>query len=70
MLPVGLPACLPACLPAYLFPCICINIMPHYIVILHALHNLSFSFTISFIFSNHRAIVEIHYNVDNNIFDV
>ena len=44
-----------------------INSMPHYRVILHALHNLSFSFTITFKFNNHKTIVEIHYNVDNNI---
>ena len=47
-----------------------INSMPHYIVILHALHNLSFSFTITFTFNNHKTLVEIHYNFDNNIFDV
>ena len=41
--------------------------MPHYIVILHALHNLSFSFTINFTFYNHKTIVEIHYNVDNSV---
>jgi len=33
----------------------------------HALHNLSFSFTITFTFNNHKTIVEIHCNVDNNI---
>ena len=37
----------------------------HYRVILHALHNLSFSFTITFTFNNHKTIVQIHYNVDN-----
>ena len=47
-----------------------INSMPHYIVILHALHNLSFNFTITFTFNNPKTIVEIHYNFDNNIFDV
>ena len=47
-----------------------INNMPHYIVILHALHNLSFSFTITFTFNNHKTIVEIHYSFNNNIFDV
>ena len=45
-----------------------INSMPHYTVILHALHNLSFSFTITFTFNNHKTIVDIHYNYDNNIF--
>ena len=45
-----------------------INSMPHYIVILHDLHNLSFSFTITFIFNNHKIIVEIRYIFDNNIF--
>ena len=39
--------------------------MPHYTVTLHALHNLSFSFTITFTFNNHKTKVEIHYNVDN-----
>jgi hypothetical protein len=43
--------------------------MPHYIVILHALHNyLSFSFTISFTVNNHKTINEIHCNFYNNIF--
>ena len=42
--------------------------MPHYIIILHALHNLSFSFTITFTFNKHKTIVEIHYNFDNNIY--
>ena len=46
-------------------PFIDINSMPRYIVILHALPNLSFSFTITF--NNNRTIVEIHYNVNNNI---
>jgi len=41
--------------------------MPHYIVTLHALHNLSFSFTMTSKFNNNKVIVEIHYNVDNNI---
>jgi len=44
-----------------------INSMPHYRVILHALHNLSFSFALTFTFNNHKTIVEIHYNIDNNI---
>jgi len=44
-----------------------INIMPHYTVTLHALHNLSFSFIITFTFNNHKTIVEIHYNVGNHI---
>jgi len=44
-----------------------INIMPHYIIILHALHNLNFSFTITFTFQNHKILVEINYNVDNHI---
>ena len=47
-----------------------INSMPHHIVILHALHNLSFSFTITFTFNNHKTIVQIHYNFNKNIFDV
>jgi len=47
-----------------------INSTPHYIVILHALHNLSFSFTINFTFNNHKTIVELHYNFNKNIFDV
>ena len=40
---------------------------PHYIEILHALHNLSFSFKITFTFNNNKTIVEVHYNVYNNI---
>jgi len=44
-----------------------INSTPHYIVTLHVLHNLSFSFTINFTFNNHKNIVEIHYEEDNNI---
>jgi len=44
-----------------------INSTPNYIVTLHALDNLSFCFTITFTFYNHKTIVEIHYNVDNNI---
>ena len=44
-----------------------INSMPNYILILHASHNLSFSFTITFTFNNNKTIVEIHYIVDNNI---
>jgi len=46
-----------------------INSMPHYIAILHALHILSFSFTITFTFNNNKTIVEIHYKA-SNIFDV
>ena len=49
----------------YFFSFIDINSMPHYRVILHALHNLSFSFTITF--NNNKTTVEIHYNVNNNI---
>ena len=45
-----------------------INNMPHYSVILHALHNLSFCFTMPFTFNNHKTIVAFHYNVENNIF--
>jgi len=41
--------------------------MPHYTVTLHALHNLTFSFTVPFTFNNNKSIVEVHYNVDNNI---
>ena len=44
-----------------------INSMFHYIVILYALHNLSFSFTITFTFNIHKTIVEIHYSISNNI---
>ena len=44
-----------------------INSMSHYTVILHASHNLSFSFTITFTFNDNKTIVEVHYNVDNNI---
>jgi len=44
-----------------------VNSMPHYRVILHAVHNLSFSFTITFTFYNPKTIVEIHYSVSNNI---
>ena len=47
-----------------------INSMPHYIAILHALYNLSFSFTITFTFNNHKTTVEICYNFNKNIFDV
>ena len=51
--------------------CVCvfvdINSMPLHIVILHALHSLSFSFTITFTFNNHKTIVKVHYNFDNNI---
>jgi len=39
--------------------------MPHYTVILYALHNLIFSFTI--IFNNNETIVEIIYNINNKI---
>ena len=38
-----------------------INTMPHHTVILHALQNLSFSFTITFTVNNHKTIDEIHY---------
>ena len=38
------------------------------IYLLHALYNLSFSFTITFTFNNHKIILEIHHNFDNNIF--
>ena len=44
-----------------------ITSMPHHTVTLYALHNLSFSFTITFVFKSHKTIVEIHYNVGNNI---
>ena len=44
--------------------------MPNYMVILHASHNLSFSFTITFTFNDNKTIVEIRYNADDNIFDV
>ena len=44
-----------------------INSMPHYRVILHALHNLSFIFPIPFTFNNYKTIVEFHHNVDKNI---
>jgi hypothetical protein len=54
----------------FLFTIIGINSMPHYIVILHVLRNLTFSFTITFTFNNNKTIVEIHYNVNNNIFYV
>ena len=38
-----------------------INSMPHYMVILHALHNyLSFSFTVSFRVNYHKTIDKIH----------
>jgi len=47
-----------------------INSMPNYMVILHASHNLSFSFTITFTFNDNKTIVEIRYNADDNIFDV
>jgi len=47
-----------------------INSVPHYKVILHALHYLGFSFSITFTFNINKTIVEIHYNVNNNIFDV
>ena len=47
-----------------------INSIPHYKVILHAFHNLNKSFTITFIFNNNKTLVVIHYNFDNNIFDV
>ena len=44
--------------------------MPHYIVILHALHYLSISFTINFTFKKYKkTTVKIHYNVNNNVFD-
>jgi len=41
--------------------------MPHYTVTLHASRNLSFSFTITFTFNDNKTIIEVHYNVDNNI---
>jgi len=44
-----------------------INSVPHYRVIQSALHNLSFSFALTFTFNNHNSIVEIHYNINNNI---
>ena len=46
-----------------------INSMPHYTVTLHAMHNLRFSFAITFTFNNDKTIVEIHY-VNDNIFGV
>ena len=51
----------------YIFLFTDINSMPHYRVILHALHNLSLRFTITFTFNNHKTVVEIHHKVDNNI---
>ena len=45
-----------------------INNLPHYTVTLHALPDLSFSFTIPFTVNNHKIIVEIHYNFNNNTF--
>ena len=63
--------CMFVCMYLCVYVCVCfyidINNMPHYTVTLHALHNLSFSFTITFTFNNKKTIVEIHYNVDNNI---
>jgi len=47
-----------------------INSMSHYTATLHALHNLSCTFAVKFTFNNNKTIVKIHYNVDNNIFDV
>ena len=47
--------------------CVCVffvilfNSMPHYMVILHALHNLNFSFTITFM------LIVTQYNVGNNV---
>ena len=35
--------------------------MPHYMVILHALHNLNFSVTITFM------LIVTHYNISNNV---
>ena len=45
-----------------------VNSMLHYTVTLHALHNLSFSCTITFTFNSHKTTVEILYNFANNIF--
>ena len=47
--------------------CVCVCVVCLWYVILHALHNLSFSFTIIFTLNNHKTIVEIHYNFDSNI---
>jgi len=48
-----------------IFPSSGTNSMPHYVATLHALHNLSFSFTITL--DKNKTIVDIHYNVDKNI---
>jgi hypothetical protein len=48
----------------YLF----INSMPHYMVILHALHSLIFCFTITNLNGNKQTVVEIFYNFGNNIY--
>ena len=46
------------------------NSMPHYAVIHHALHNLKFSFKITFTFNNLITRVIINYVLDTKVFDV
>jgi hypothetical protein len=42
--------------------------MPHYTVILHALHSLILSFTITNVNSNKQTVVEVLNNFVNNIY--
>jgi hypothetical protein len=59
------PVCLSVCLPAFFM--YCYYSMPHYTVILHALLNLIFSFTVAF--NTNKIILGVIYirNVNNNI---
>ena len=58
--------CMYICMYVYCVFFIDISSMSHYIEILHASHNLSLSFTITFTFNDNKTIVEVHYKVDNN----
>ena len=46
------------------------NNMPHYAVILQALHKLRFSFKTTFTFINHITRVIINYVLNTKVFDV
>ena len=60
------------CVYICLYTCVFIDIssIRHYVVILHALHNLCLSFTITLTFNNYNTLVDSHCNFDKNIFDV
>ena len=58
------------CVLVWVFFFIDNNSMPHYAVIHHALHNLRFSFKITFTFNNLITRVIINYVLDTKVFDV